>query len=70
MVGVTLVLTEPRPMENQDQYKLACSWFSQLWDKANKICIHAIGSTMTDTLYDVYMKFGMPVEIWDVMNKK
>lgn len=37
MVGVAFVLTNTKPEDNQDQYKLTRSYSSQIWEKANKI---------------------------------
>ena len=40
------------------------------WQTGNKHVSHAILSTISNELFDIYCQFKVAKEIWDAMNKK
>ena len=56
------ILTNPKPKSDfEDLFK---------WKNGNKQVRHAILSTLTNELFDVYCQYKTAKEIWDVLTKK
>ena len=56
------ILTYPKPKsDSKDLSK---------WENGNKQVRHAILSTLTNELFDIYCQYKVAKEIWDVLTKK
>ena len=56
------ILTNPKPKSDfEDLFK---------WENGNKQVRHAMLSTLTNELFDVYCQYKTAKEIWDVLTKK
>ena len=56
------ILTDPKPKSDFEDLSK--------WENENKQVRHAILSTLTNELFDVYYQYKVAKEIWDVMTKK
>ena len=62
VVNLGHILTDPKP-----EYG---SHLLPTWETGNKQVRHAIPSTLSNELFDIYCQFKVAKEIWDAMNKK
>ena len=62
VVNLVNILTDPKPKsDSEDLFK---------WENGNKQVRHAILSTLTNEIFDVYCQYKVAKEIWDVFTKK
>ena len=62
VVNLVNILTDPKPKsDSEDLFK---------WENGNKQVRHAILSTLTNEIFDVYCQYKVAKEIWDVLTKK
>ena len=62
VVNLVNILTNPKPKgDSEDLSK---------WENGNKKVRHAILSTLTNELFDVYCQYKVANEIWDALTKK
>ena len=62
VVNLRHILTDSKPED--------VSHLLPTWETRNKQVRHAILSTISNELFDIYCKFKVAKEIWDAMNKK
>ena len=62
VVNLRHILIDPKP---EDGFHLLPTW-----ETGNKQVRHAILSTLSNELFDIYWQFKVAKEIWDAMNKK
>ena len=62
VVNLGHILTDPKPKDNSE--------LLPTWETRNKQVRHAILSTFTNELFDVYYQYKVAKEMWNAMHKK
>ena len=62
VVNLGHILTDPKPKSDSEDLSK--------WENENKQVRHAVLSTLTNELFDVYCQYKVEKEIWDALTKK